>query len=70
MDAIRLPRTGGRGGPPAAADNEPLTLVELAAIWRALPEKRRFSFVLTLDEAIADKLIEYTAQCVSTEDKR
>lgn len=55
MDAIKLPRARGI----ACADEAPMTLAELDAIWRALPEERRFSFVLSLEERIADQLIEF-----------
>lgn len=43
-------------------EGRPLEPARLAAIWRSLDEKERFPFVLALTEAVADKVIELTAQ--------
>ncbi len=40
---------------------QPLPVAKLARIWRGLPEQDRLGFVLSLDEHIADKVIEATA---------
>jgi hypothetical protein len=40
---------------------EPLPVAKLARIWHGLPEQDRLGFVLSLDEHIADKVIEATA---------
>jgi hypothetical protein len=42
-------------------EGQPLPPARLAAIWRGLPEKERLGFILSLDEAIADRVIEATA---------
>jgi hypothetical protein len=61
---IQLPKARGN----ASEDDQPMTLAELDAIWQALPEERRFSFVLSLNEQIADRLIEFIwRHVVSTE---
>jgi hypothetical protein len=57
-----MPRTGPVTTAPTAAELErfegaPLDVWRLAAIWRSLPERERFPFVLALDEAIADQVI-------------
>jgi hypothetical protein len=39
---------------------EALPAARLAQIWRELPEKERFSFVLSLDECLVEKVIELT----------
>ena len=55
MDELKLPKARGN----ACADEAPLTIPELYALWIALPDSRRWSFVLALEEQIADQLIEY-----------
>jgi hypothetical protein len=42
-------------------EGSPLPPQRLAAIWRTLQESERFGFILSLDEQIADKVIELTA---------
>jgi len=41
---------------------KPMRASELAAIWRMLPEDRRLSFVLALEETIAAQVILVTVQ--------
>jgi hypothetical protein len=43
-------------------EGRPLEPARLVAIWRSLDEKERFGFVLALDEAVADKVIELSAK--------
>jgi hypothetical protein len=42
-------------------EGEPLSIARLVEIWRGLHERDRLGFVLSLDEPIADKVIEATA---------
>jgi hypothetical protein len=37
---------------------QPLSPARLASIWRGLPESERFGFVLSLEEQLADRVIE------------
>jgi hypothetical protein len=37
---------------------QPLSTARLAAIWRTLDERERLGFILSLDETIADRVIE------------
>ncbi len=45
----------------ARVEGGPLPLWRLVAIWRSLPDRERFPFILSLDETIADAVIELTA---------
>lgn len=41
-------------------DDRPLSPDRLAAIWRQLPERERFRFILALTEDLADQVINLT----------
>jgi hypothetical protein len=43
-------------------DDTPLSIEELALIWRSLPERKRFPFILALDEKLCDALVNHTAR--------
>lgn len=43
-----------------AIEDRPLSPKRLAAIWRGLPERERFGFILALDEELADQVIRLT----------
>ena len=43
-------------------DDKPLPARELARIWRDLPEAKRFRFLLSLTEDLADQVVILTAQ--------
>ena len=47
--------------------DEALPLHKLVKIWRNLPERDRYGFILSLDEAIADELITATAKALRKE---
>jgi hypothetical protein len=51
-------------------EGQPLPPHRLAAIWRGLPEQERLGFILSLDEQIADKVIEATAPAQPAQQKR
>lgn len=57
-------RATRRYGPQEYVRHEgaPLAPSRLAAIWRSLPEEERFSFVLSLDETLADQVIAATVK--------
>jgi hypothetical protein len=44
----------------ATIEDRPLRPERLAAIWRELPERERFSFILSLDERLCDQVIALT----------
>lgn len=41
---------------------EALTLAELDAIYHAIPARRRYSFIISLDDALCSALMEYQYQ--------
>jgi hypothetical protein len=47
-------------------EGQPLPPARLAAILHTLPEKERLGFILSLDEAIADRVIEATTAPAQT----
>ena len=51
-------------------EGAPLPPARLAAIWYALPERERLSFVLSLDETIADAVIAATVKYAPAESGR
>jgi hypothetical protein len=62
-----------RGYPEAEytrVEGAPLSAQRLAQIWRGLDEKERLGFILSLDEAIADRVIEATAPAQPAERNR
>jgi len=42
-------------------EGAPLSTARLCAIWKQLPESERFAFVCSLEETVANKVIEATA---------
>lgn len=43
-------------------ESEPLSPARLASIWKGLSESERFPFILSLDETLADRVIELCVQ--------
>ncbi len=43
-------------------EGQPLPPARLAQIWRGLPEAERFSFLLSLDEGLADQVLAATVK--------
>ncbi len=50
-------------------EGQPLPAWRLAAIWRGLPERERFGFVLALTEEIADQVLVLTAALATPAEK-
>jgi very-short-patch-repair endonuclease len=66
MEVVAMPHGPGRAPTPAAEleqiDERALDVCRLAKIWRELPERDRFRFLLSLREDLAEQLIAVTSR--------